>query len=166
MAEAWKRPSTVPSASRTTKMKTSWRSCHAAPSHARLPRAFAAGALAPRSSGRTCTKTQSFRPAVSPLNAQVHPFLRRCIEIIIENGAGGVGRCPNCRQHIRIAASGNLEAVHGMDECSMCHQVRVIVEERGRAKLCGACVLGTMLPLRYECELCGRFQRIPHPMWR
>jgi len=32
--------------------------------------------------------------------------------------------------------------------------------------MCDACTLGRQHPLLYECEGCGRFQRIPHPMWR
>ena len=36
-------------------------------------------------------------------------FCRRCLEVICERATGGVGRCPNCRAFLRVAASGALE---------------------------------------------------------
>lgn len=93
-------------------------------------------------------------------------FCRRCIEIICESAPGGVGRCPNCRSYLRVTEAGQLETAEQMDTCTLCQQVRVIVESRGRLKLCDACLLGANHALRYECEQCRRFQRIPHPMWR
>lgn len=93
-------------------------------------------------------------------------FCRRCIEIICESAPGGVGRCPNCRSYVRVSETGGLETADQMGTCTMCTQLRVIVESRGPIMLCDSCLLGTNHALRYECDGCGRFQRIPHPMWR
>ena len=49
-----------------------------------------------------------------------------------------------------------------MDQCMICRQTRVIVDR----SMCDACSLGMRYPLRYECEGCGKHQRIGHPMWR
>ena len=96
-------------------------------------------------------------------------FCKRCIEIICEHGPGGVGRCPNCRKFLRVGEDGFV-AAEETDQCGNCQQVRVIVHnfwtQRGRIKLCDACLLGFNIQLRYECAGCGRLQRIPHPMWR
>lgn len=93
-------------------------------------------------------------------------FCRRCLEIICESAPGGVGRCPNCRSYVRVSETGGLETADQMGTCTMCTQLRVIVESRGPIMLCDSCLLGTNHALRYECDGCGRFQRIPHPMWR
>lgn len=93
-------------------------------------------------------------------------YCQRCLEVVCEHGPGGVGRCPNCRSYLRVCADRRLEVAEHTDTCSLCSQPRVIVEERGPMKLCDACLLGTRHSLRYECERCRRFQRIPHPMWR
>jgi len=94
-------------------------------------------------------------------------YCARCIEIVIEHGPGRVGRCPNCRSYLQMrAADRQLEIAEQTGHCSMCRQLRVIVEERGPVKLCDGCLLGTRHALRYECQRCRRFQRIPHPMWR
>mmetsp|Transcript_2193 Transcript_2193/g.6909 ORF Transcript_2193/g.6909 Transcript_2193/m.6909 type:complete len:266 (+) Transcript_2193:185-982(+) len=93
-------------------------------------------------------------------------FCQRCIEIVCEHGPDGVGRCPNCRAYLRIHEDGSLYVAQRTEMCSLCMQTRVIVEERGQFRLCDACLLGTQFTLRYECERCRRFQRIPHPMWR
>ena len=94
-------------------------------------------------------------------------FCRRCLEVICERATGGVGRCPNCRAFLRVAASGALELTGEVEVCTMCAQVRTIVARRTDGlKLCDACFLGASHALRYECDRCGRYQRIPHPMWR
>jgi hypothetical protein len=89
------------------------------------------------------------------------------MDVICVQGPGGVGRCPNCRSYVKKAdGGGGFEVADQVDTCSLCNQVRVIVAEDGRLKMCDACTLGRQHPLLYECEGCGRFQRIPHPMWR
>ena len=93
-------------------------------------------------------------------------FCGRCIEIICERSTSGVGRCPNCRAFLRVGEGGNLEVTDQTDTCSCCNQVRVIVQMQGHVLLCDACLFGTEMPLLYECEGCGRYQRIPHPMYR
>uniref|UniRef100_A0A7S3B0G0 Uncharacterized protein n=1 Tax=Haptolina ericina TaxID=156174 RepID=A0A7S3B0G0_9EUKA len=67
---------------------------------------------------------------------------------------------------MRIGEGGRLEVTDQTETCGCCNQVRVIVETRGRLMLCDACFLGMNRPLVYECEGCGRYQRIPHPMYR
>jgi len=93
-------------------------------------------------------------------------FCARCIQIVCERGPGGVGRCPNCRQYLRVGPGGELVIADHTDTCTMCNQVRVIVEVRFHANLCEACLFGVQHTLRYECDGCMRLQRIPHPMWR
>lgn len=93
-------------------------------------------------------------------------FCLRCIQIICERSAAAIGRCPNCRAFLRIDEEGELRVTEQQDICVCCCQLRVIVESRGRHMLCDACLLGSQSPLLYECEGCGRFQRIPHPMYR
>lgn len=90
-------------------------------------------------------------------------FCRRCVEIICERSPGGVGKCPVCRKHLRIApGSGEIEQCERRGVCRFCRQNRVIVDRDS----CDACLLGQEHVLPYECEGCGRSQRIPHPMWR
>jgi len=95
-------------------------------------------------------------------------YCHSCIAVICASAPGNVGRCPNCRSYLRIGAGGAIEEADAVDTCTLCQQVRVIVETRGggRLKLCGACSMGQRHTLRYECEQCRRFQRIPHPMYR
>jgi len=85
---------------------------------------------------------------------------------VCEHGPGGVGRCPNCRGYLRVDDGGVLCVAAHTDTCTLCRQPRVIVETRGHVLLCDACLLGTQHALLYECQGCGRMQRIPHPMWR
>ena len=93
-------------------------------------------------------------------------FCKRCIEIICERSAGNTGRCPNCRNFLKVGADGLLQVTNQMDTCTCCGKISVIVHSRGHAMLCDACFLCMERPLLYECEGCGRFQRIPHPMYR
>ncbi|KAJ1632758.1 hypothetical protein T492DRAFT_590794 [Pavlovales sp. CCMP2436] len=90
-------------------------------------------------------------------------YCRRCIEIICENAPGGVGMCPIGCGPITIADGVVSKAQHVQAKCLLCLQVRQI--SRG-GQLCAACQLGSQHALRYECDRCGRTQRIPHPMWR
>ena len=91
----------------------------------------------------------------------------RCVEIICEGGPGGVGRCPTCRAFIKRREDGDGFAVADrVEQCVLCRQPRVIVAEIRGMPACDACFQGAQNPLRYECQRCGRFQRIPHPMYR
>lgn len=93
-------------------------------------------------------------------------YCQRCVEIICENGPGGVGRCPTCRQYLR-KCEGGFEVADRVETCALCRQARVIVGElQGGVPACDGCFLGAQNPLRYECERCRRVQRIPHPMYR
>lgn len=103
----------------------------------------------------------------SPAGATMQ-YCVRCIEIICETGPGGVGRCPTCRSFLKKSAeqAGTFEVTGRLETCVICNQPRPIVGEfRGRP-LCDSCQLGMRLPLRYECQRCGRAQKIPHPMYR
>jgi hypothetical protein len=95
-------------------------------------------------------------------------FCFGCVQIVCQlAGAHGVGRCPNCREC--ITADAEARAVRRatlVGACAVCRQQRTIVEERGGHALCGACAVGLACAILYECEGCGRAQRIPHPMWR
>ena len=93
-------------------------------------------------------------------------FCQRCIEIICERAPGGVGKCPNCRNFIRRTNDGSFEVAQQIDQCCICHQSRTIVVTQGPLLFCDACNLGLNHRLRYECDGCGRYARIPHPMWR
>ena len=93
----------------------------------------------------------------------------RCVEIICENGPGGVGRCPTCRTYLRKKADGSsgFEIADRVEMCTLCRQAKLIIGElRPGMPVCDACFLGAQNPLRYECERCRRVQRIPHPMYR
>ena len=93
-------------------------------------------------------------------------YCLRCLEIICEHAPGGVGRCPTCRGFIKKVEGGGLAVADGLAQCACCNQVRpVVVNVQGRS-ICGAGSVGLRAPLRYECERCGRTQRIPHPMYR
>mmetsp|Transcript_32851 Transcript_32851/g.98927 ORF Transcript_32851/g.98927 Transcript_32851/m.98927 type:complete len:266 (+) Transcript_32851:1243-2040(+) len=88
-------------------------------------------------------------------------FCLECLRLLVDHG-GGVARCPRCRGWISVE-NGAVTPHDGVGECRVCRQARVLVAHPG---VCDACFLGARLPLRYECERCGRVQRIPHPMWR
>ena len=94
-------------------------------------------------------------------------YCSRCIEMICENGPGGVGRCPTCREFLRKAEGGGFEKADRVEICTLCRQARLIVGElRPGIPCCDSCFIGAQNPLRYECERCRRVQRIPHPMYR
>ena len=92
----------------------------------------------------------------------------RCIEIICENGALGVGRCPTCRSFIKKSDDppGSFAVADRVEKCALCQQDKTIVGEIRGHPVCDACHMGHNNPLRYECQRCGRNQRIPHPMYR
>ena len=92
-------------------------------------------------------------------------FCRRCIEIICEQSRVKVGMCPRCRSYYSIAQDGSVTLADNIGRCRLCQQDRIIITT-DPAPLCSACVMGQRVMLRYQCEGCGRLQRIPHPMWR
>ena len=92
-------------------------------------------------------------------------FCLVCIQMICELApeSDGRGRCPKCREEIMIADGAVVVAPKNVGRCRMCCQPgKTLVE----SNTCDACALGSRHPLRYECDRCGRTQRIPHPMWR
>ena len=95
-------------------------------------------------------------------------YCQRCVEIICEEGPGGVGRCPTCRSFIRkTPAGGGFECCDAIETCNMCNQPRQIVHRQGDAlKVCDACFMGAHQRIRYECERCRCVRHIPHPMYR
>jgi hypothetical protein len=88
-------------------------------------------------------------------------YCRRCIEIICENG-GGIGMCPIGCGFIRIDDGVVSRSEPPRAMCRLCMQTRAIAS----GGMCAACLLGSRLALRYECDRCHGTQRIPHPMWR
>ena len=92
-------------------------------------------------------------------------YCRRCLEIICERSAGGVGRCPTCSGSIAIDAATRdvIVPIVRRGQCQMCRQSNPLV---GTSLLCDACTFGCGNPLRYECDACHNVQRIPHPMYR
>jgi hypothetical protein len=94
-------------------------------------------------------------------------YCSRCVEIICENGPGGVGRCPTCRAFLRKREGGGFDVANRVEACTLCRQAKLIVGDvQPGLPVCDACFLGAANPLRYECERCLRVQRIPHPMYR
>jgi len=94
-------------------------------------------------------------------------YCQRCIEVICEQGHMGVGRCPNCRKWIRKEDdAGTFTVSDRVEPCAVCHKARIIVATHRGHPFCDACLMGSRRPLRYECESCHRYQRIPHPMYR
>mmetsp|Transcript_304 Transcript_304/g.336 ORF Transcript_304/g.336 Transcript_304/m.336 type:complete len:241 (+) Transcript_304:273-995(+) len=95
-------------------------------------------------------------------------YCKACI-IIVCRRASGLGRCPTCCSYIRVEEdrdSGDVKISKADDceQCRCCSQIRVIAEQE--RKLCDACLLGITYAFRYECEGCGIWQVIRHPMWR
>jgi len=90
----------------------------------------------------------------------------RCIQIICETSPGGVGRCPTCRAFLKKADGSTFEVSDRVETCTLCQQPRTIIGDIRGHPVCDACMLGNQNPLRYECQRCGRNQRIPHPMYR
>lgn len=128
------------------------------------------------------TKNQSFQcavcleedlpgpPVVMPCcgreaAASTTQFCRRCVEIICEQNSVAVGMCPRCRSYYHIEEDGTLALSDNMGQCQFCRQHRTLMTTRP-VPLCSACLMGTRVALRYQCQGCGRNQRIPHPMWR
>ncbi|CAK8992449.1 unnamed protein product [Durusdinium trenchii] len=87
-------------------------------------------------------------------------YCRPCLEVICQLG-GGVGRCPTCRQCLRMD-DGVPSITENRGQCQMCRQMHILVDQG----MCEACNLGRRYVFRYECQRCHRLQRIPHPMWR
>ena len=89
-----------------------------------------------------------------------------CLEEICNHytvEAGRVGKCPRCRERLYVSADGVVsKAPQPRGKCRMCCQERVLLD----GGKCDACILGSQFALTYECDRCGRHQRIPHPMWR
>lgn len=88
-------------------------------------------------------------------------FCVACLQVVCERSPGKVGQCPTCRTFITVGPSGEVRKAENFGKCAICCQNRVLTE-RTR---CSACALGARLYLLYECQQCGRSQRIPHPMW-
>lgn len=92
-------------------------------------------------------------------------FCVRCVRHICQRGHEGVGRCPKCREHVRVTPRGEVLVAENRGRCELCLQPNRALSAEQRA-LCVACAVGMRHPLRYECQRCGRAQRIAHPMWR
>ena len=92
-------------------------------------------------------------------------YCERCIEIICEQALGGMGRCPTCREFIKVE-NGRIAVAEGLETCVVCNQARPVAERMRGQPLCGACSMGVRRPLRYECERCHRIGPVPHPMYR
>ena len=90
-------------------------------------------------------------------------FCRRCVEIICERGVRGIGRCPTCSSSIEFVGGALVQRAARIGRCGICLQPRELV---GESNWCDACALGRANALRYECERCGCYQRIAHPMYR
>jgi hypothetical protein len=87
-------------------------------------------------------------------------YCRPCIEIV---SADGYGRCPSCRSYFTLSADGEATVVDRIDQCRVCRQPRVIVDEEN--KICEPCLLGQTYCFKYSCKECQNGQFIPHPMW-
>ena len=87
-------------------------------------------------------------------------YCRPCIEIV---SADGYGRCPSCRSYFTLSADGEATVVDRIDQCRVCRQPRVIVDEEN--KICEPCLLGQTYCFKYSCKECQNGQFIPPPMW-
>eukprot|EP00815_Leptocylindrus_aporus_P004546 CAMPEP_0116055088 /NCGR_PEP_ID=MMETSP0322-20121206/3191_1 /TAXON_ID=163516 /ORGANISM="Leptocylindrus danicus var. apora, Strain B651" /LENGTH=476 /DNA_ID=CAMNT_0003538609 /DNA_START=81 /DNA_END=1511 /DNA_ORIENTATION=- len=82
-----------------------------------------------------------------------------------------VGRCPLCQTWVKLGIDGfGIKKIESEGTCKVCNQRRPITigkkEGESDEVICDACFLGKKSPLLYECDGCGKFQRIPHPMYR
>ena len=97
-------------------------------------------------------------------------YCRECIRHVCNYPEQNIGKCPTCRQYIQIDASSgagvdqwDVIRASRRDPCTACQQLRVIVD--AERQLCEKCLLGLRFMFNYECEICHRRQRIPHPMF-
>ena len=115
-----------------------------------------------------CCQSRTLTSEESKLSALTQ-YCKKCIHTMCHSSSTGDGRglgiakCPCCHTFIKSSQDGALiEEMKNMGTCALCQQTKVLV----MGPLCDACHLGTVIRLRYECEGCGQYTRLPHPMWR
>mmetsp|Transcript_73730 Transcript_73730/g.117319 ORF Transcript_73730/g.117319 Transcript_73730/m.117319 type:complete len:145 (+) Transcript_73730:51-485(+) len=100
---------------------------------------------------------QPCEPVTLPC-CEIVVYCKGCMETICPEGRG---RCPTCKEHLRVDSAGVLSVEH-RQQCKICYGMHVLTDE----ERCAACTLGATLYFRYECNRCNQIQKIPHPMWR
>jgi len=92
-------------------------------------------------------------------------YCKTCMRILLTTTFyPGMGKCPTCSKWLSLTPDHNIEIAQGTyGRCAMCCQPKQIVDRA--LNLCELCGLGRRFCFRYQCQRCGRAQRIPHPMW-